>query len=98
MSTQAIKDITIVAKEGQGENLNKTLIHMEEESIKEDGCLRYELYRDTSDNNIFKLYEIWETDAHLEAHRNSPHFVNFKKVAPDLIENKSGLTLTRPAG
>ena len=42
-----------------------------------DGCRLLELYRDRNDPSEFFTYSYWESEAHLEAYRNS---ALFKKV------------------
>lgn len=42
-----------------------------------DGCRLLELYRDKNDSSEFFTYSYWESEAHLEAYRNSAFF---KKV------------------
>jgi len=42
-----------------------------------DGCRLLELYRDKNDPSEFFTYSYWESEAHLEAYRNSDLF---KKV------------------
>jgi len=38
------------------------------------GCLRLELLQDLSNPVVFFTYSIWESEAHLEAYRNSEFF------------------------
>lgn len=49
-------------------NENKTKIRSFE------GCQFLELYRDKTDLTIFFTYSYWESEAHLEAYRNSDLF------------------------
>ena len=42
---------------------------------KEDGCIQYELYRDNEDETHFVFDEAWESQAHLDAHVKTEHFV-----------------------
>ena len=39
-----------------------------------DGCRLLELYRDKNNSTIFFSYSYWETEAHLNAYRNSDFF------------------------
>lgn len=39
-----------------------------------DGCERLEMWRDKGQGNVFMTYSWWESEAHLEAYRNSELF------------------------
>ena len=41
-----------------------------------DGCSCLELLNDDSDKTIFFTYSIWESEAHLNAYRNSELFIS----------------------
>jgi len=59
------------------ENVEKALPLFEKlvaETRKENGCICYELYRDTKDTTHFVFDEQWESQAHLDAHFKTPHF------------------------
>ena len=52
------------------ENFNKN----KKEIRNFDGCRLLELYRDKNNSTIFFSYSYWETEAHLNAYRNSDFF------------------------
>jgi len=52
------------------ENFNKN----KKEIRNFDGCRLLELYRDKNNSSIFFSYSYWETEAHLNAYRNSDFF------------------------
>jgi quinol monooxygenase YgiN len=75
--------ITIVAKHViQNEqitaykNLAKEMIA---ETLKESGCIQYNLFEDTTHPNILTFMEEWENKAAIESHFNSSHF---KRIIP----------------
>lgn len=51
--------------------LSKELI---EETVKENGCISYEMYQDVKDNNILTMIETWENKEVLIKHSQSEHF------------------------
>lgn len=53
------------------------------ESVKEDGCVAYNLYEDVNDSTILTFIEEWKDEAALDFHRNTPHF---KRIVPQLAE------------
>ena len=57
-----------------------------EESRKEPGCLIYILHESEKNSQQFLFYELFKSDAALQAHRKSKHVVEFlNKVNPILI-------------
>ena len=52
----------------------QTLVSMIEPTGKEKGCLRYEVFRDIEDKNVFSLIEEWETRDDLKHHIRSGRF------------------------
>ncbi|MDD4817993.1 MAG: putative quinol monooxygenase [Victivallaceae bacterium] len=48
-----------------------------EASRKEAGNISYELVRDTANPDTFLFLEQWESDAILERHGKTPHFVKY---------------------
>lgn len=80
------------------------------ESLKvEDGVLAMYAATDKENSNRWYFYEIYASRAAYEAHRQTPHFIDYLKqtanmttnkeavpVSPDLLLNKGGLRFTRP--
>ncbi|MGH2540425.1 MAG: putative quinol monooxygenase [Actinomycetota bacterium] len=63
------------AKPGQGDIVERTLLEMAEAVRRtEPGCLVYRAARSTEEPEIFVLYEEYEDEAALLAHRETPHF------------------------
>jgi (4S)-4-hydroxy-5-phosphonooxypentane-2,3-dione isomerase len=64
-----------VAKQGQDGLVERTLRVMAEAVRRnEPGCLIYRASRSTEDPHVFLLYEEYEDEASLLAHRGTPHF------------------------
>jgi|UPI00034C62EC quinol monooxygenase YgiN len=51
--------------------LSKELV---DETIKEEGCISYEMYQDVNDNSILTMIETWENRDVLAKHSKSEHF------------------------
>jgi len=80
--------ITVVAhvraKAGKEEELKKVMLSLIEPTRKEAGCLRYELYQNTEDAADLTFVEDWESDAALDAHMQTPHFLAAVAQIPPL--------------
>lgn len=51
------------------------------------GCLRYDLYSESSDRNAFVFLEKWESQAALETHLNSFHVKEFQAKTEHMLED-----------
>ena len=74
------------AKPERTSELIAALDHLVEETRKERGCVRYDLYRSAEDPQVFAFYETWASRAHWEAHNASAHVGGFVGQAPDLLD------------
>ena len=69
--------VTWMAKDGHEDDVAKIFGVLETESRKEPGCLMYIVHRHRTDPRRFFIYEQYQNDAALEAHRGSPHFQKY---------------------
>jgi quinol monooxygenase YgiN len=60
---------------GTAEKLMRTMMI---ETQREAGCLHYAFSTDLATPNRFQLSELWESEAALEAHFQSPHMAKFR--------------------
>jgi (4S)-4-hydroxy-5-phosphonooxypentane-2,3-dione isomerase len=72
----------------------KMLREMSELSVKEPGCIGFDVSRGVEDPNQFLLYEQWKDDAALDYHFNTEHFNRlgkngFRTFAKDRIAYKT---------
>jgi len=69
--------VTWMAKDGHEDDVSKLFAVLEAESRKEAGCLMYIVHRHLTDRRRFFVYEQYQDDAALEAHRGSSHFQKY---------------------
>ncbi|HYC05883.1 MAG TPA: putative quinol monooxygenase [Azospirillaceae bacterium] len=55
-------------------------------SRNEPGCLRFDLAADETDPTLLYLWEVFESEAALESHRRTPHFLAWRALADSLPE------------
>jgi quinol monooxygenase YgiN len=55
------------------------------ETLKEEGCLSYDLQQSTSDPHCFVFVERWETREHLAAHFQTSHLKAWRAAAADFV-------------
>lgn len=64
---------------------------MAEATVKEDGCIKYELFQDTEDPKVLTFIEAWEDNAALEKHKAAEHFVRIVPVLRSYDEKPGDL-------
>ena len=62
----------------------------------EPGCLRFNVFQDEKDENVYYLFEVYKDQAALEAHCKTPHYAMWRGVA-DVLEGPLAATSTAGA-
>lgn len=70
---------TIVAKEGYENDVLSICVGMIEPSRQDEGCLQYELNKDTSHPGTFIFLEVWENQSAVDKHNETAHMKSFIK-------------------
>ena len=71
--------VTWMAKLGHEAEVASVFGKLTEESRKEPGCVMYQVHRHKTEPRRFFIYEQYKDDAALEAHRASPHFLQYAR-------------------
>lgn len=67
---------TFKTKEGRDSFIREAKkAHIEEECLKENGCIRYEYVITTKDDTSMYLIEFWENEESKKPHHNTAHFL-----------------------
>lgn len=64
---------------------------MVEATVKEEGCIKYELFQDSEDPKVLTFIEEWEDRAALEKHKAAEHFVTIVPVLRSFDEKPGDL-------
>jgi quinol monooxygenase YgiN len=62
-----------MARDGKADELKAQLLKMVKPTRAEDGCIYYELF-ESNIPGLFYYNELWQSQAHLDAHAASKHF------------------------
>ncbi len=81
--------VTYEVKPGERENLVNAVIEagILEKIRKEDGCISYQYYFDSTDANLILLVEKWETEANQQEHLKTDHMETFKGIKERYVRN-----------
>ncbi len=77
---------TILAKSKDRDAVKAELLKLIEPTLKEDGCIRYELFCDNDNENLFIFLEEWQNDALLSQHLKSEHMNQYTAATKGMIE------------
>ena len=56
---------------------------------EEPGCRQFDVCRDPNDPSVFFLYELYDDEAAIEAHIQSPHFLQMNAATADWVSSKT---------
>ena len=78
---------TILAKPGKRELVKQSLLELIPPTLKEEGCLNYNLHQDNENSDCFFFYENWASRELWLNHLASKHIVlHQRKTAGDILE------------
>src|SRR3546814_5763266 len=60
------------------------ILHNAAMSLTEAGCRRFDVCRDPQDSALFFLYEIYDDQAAIDAHMQSPHYLRSEEHTSEL--------------
>lgn len=80
---------TLTIKPGTLDHLREAARLCREATLKEDGCIAYDLHVDVANPDRLVFVEKWETREALTAHSQSAHLAAWREAcAPHLIERR----------
>jgi quinol monooxygenase YgiN len=79
-----------LVKEGAQRKFAEAAANCVTETNKEQGCIGYRLVNDCADNRVFMFVELWETQAALDAHMQTPHFKALGPAIAELLDGPFG--------
>jgi (4S)-4-hydroxy-5-phosphonooxypentane-2,3-dione isomerase len=83
--------VTWVAKTGHEREVKELFSKLSVESRNEPGCVMYQVHQHRTEPRRFFIYEQYQDDAALEAHRAAPHFLQYaKKELPKIADRIEG--------
>lgn len=67
-------NVFIQAAEGKRAEILETAKELVAASLKEEGCVAYDIFASGTRENVLLFCETWKDQAALDAHANTPHF------------------------
>ncbi len=85
----------IEAKVDKVEFVKAELLKLVAPTLKEEGCIQYDLHQDNDNPAVFIFFEQWESPAFLQQHASNTHIVAYKKATEGAIESSTIYKMTR---
>ncbi len=92
MSQVTVKAI-IKAAQGKEEEVSRELLKLIVPTLKEEGCINYDMHRSVDNRGIFLFYENWRKKEDLDRHLETPHIKAFLSKADTLLEEPVDISL-----
>jgi len=64
-------------------------------TLKEKGCINYDLHIDNDNDAVFFFHENWQSEQDLDAHLESPHIKSCFDVIGDMLDSVEISRLTK---
>lgn len=75
----------VTAKSGMADNIINESKAIIEATRAEEGCIEYNLYKSTEEENVLSFIEKWESKEFLESHLKQQHFIDFGSAIEDFL-------------
>lgn len=87
-----------VAKPGFEQKLEQLFRGVVDTTLREEGCISYQINRDIENPRRFVFTEEWRNEVDLDRHLAAPHLQALSKEVPGCIESSEVLKLAKLAG
>lgn len=86
--------VTIRIKEGYADQFTEASFGDAQGSTRDEpGCYRFDILKNASNPNLFHLYEVYEDDAALDAHREAPHYKAWRSSVEHMFDGDIDLVM-----
>ena len=94
MKTTKVSVFALVkAKPGKEATVKQELLALVGPTLKEEGCLNYDLHQSLDNQAWFRFYENWTRKELLDKHLDSPHVNRFKTLINQILVEPPEITL-----
>ena len=94
MKTTKLSVFALVkAKPGLEETVKQELLALVAPTLKEEGCINYDLHQSLDNTAWFRFYENWTSKELLDKHLDSPHVNRFKARINQILVEPPEITL-----
>ena len=77
--------ITAHVKKECVSEFEKISLYNSKNSLKEPGCLRFDILRQCGDDTVFNFYEVYKGEEDIEHHRTTEHYNKWRETVADMM-------------
>ncbi|RDY60126.1 putative quinol monooxygenase [Flagellimonas nanhaiensis] len=77
----------ILAKPEKKELVKSELVKLIEPTLKEEGCINYDLHQDNENENLFLFYENWTSRELWQKHMDAAHLAQYMEAVEGAVED-----------
>ncbi len=82
--------VIVTVRPSQEAAFRAALLHNARQSVALDpGCLRFDVSQDSADQTRWILHEVYDSPDSHQRHRQSPHFLEYDRVAAEAVVEKT---------
>jgi len=83
--------VSVSVRHGFEDDFKKATSLNRDETLKEEGSLRFDILQSENESGQFMLYEVYRSEEAVLAHKETSHYKNWReKVAPWMASNRRG--------
>ncbi|MFW6269357.1 MAG: putative quinol monooxygenase [Bacillota bacterium] len=84
--------VKVFVKEGYIEDFKKATIKNHKNTLQEPGNIRFDVLQSKEDPTRFTLYEVYESEAAVSAHKETSHYQEWRETVADwMAKSREGL-------
>ena len=77
--------VKIKVKEGKIEEFKEATVRNHRDTIKEPGNYRFDVLQNQEDPTSFTLYEVYESEEAVQAHKETEHYLEWRERVADMM-------------
>jgi quinol monooxygenase YgiN len=93
------ENLTVIARlrarTGREQALREALTALVPDTLREPGCLAYDLHVDVDDRGSFHFFEVWSSPREHAANLETPHLKGFLARSGDLLDGDIHVSFLR---
>lgn len=77
--------VTVQIKPEYVDDFIKISLYNSENSLKEPGCYRFDVLRQTENDTTFNLYEVYNSDSDIDYHKTTDHYKKWRDAVANIM-------------
>lgn len=87
------KQVILISRKSKELYLEVELFNLQKSSLKQNGCIYFEVYKSDDCKEEFLVYEEWENEESFKDNLNTKEYLEFLKKYDELVLKKENLPI-----